>query len=350
MMHNTTRLPFARAALTSLCVCAAATATPADRFVAELDSFSAIPADARELIRTTWTNCKDCDGSEFIAQGLAVMSTGFRQGLDAYDAEEYGECVSVMRQLQSDRNGFLATHAAVYEIKALVAMDQLTQAEARIETVLFGSGEVSTPMIDVATYSYFSPEIAFLRGFCLLGDLQYEPARNALDEFVTTYPEASQRLVIAARQMLMELENRQPEQLGEVVDLMKYSGRRLARAESGEKLRDRQDRILDLLDALIEEAEKQEQSSSSSSSGGSSGGQKQKGGQQPSSPLNDSMLPGGQAQDGQLGARRRANPGDMWGAMPPGEREKILQALRDNFPRRYRKLVEQYYEELAKKP
>ncbi len=37
-------------------------------------------------------------------------------------------------------------------------------------------------------------------------------------------------------------------------------------------------------------------------------------------------------------------------SMPPAERERILQALRDSFPSRYRKLVEQYYEELAKKP
>ncbi len=36
--------------------------------------------------------------------------------------------------------------------------------------------------------------------------------------------------------------------------------------------------------------------------------------------------------------------------MPPAERERILQALRDNFPSRYRQLVEQYYEQLAKRP
>ena len=165
-------------------------------------------------------------------------------------------------------------------------------------------------------------------------------------------PEASQRLVIAAKQMLMELQNRQLEGLGDVVDLMNYSGRRLSRADSGDMLRERQDRIVELLDGLIEEAQKQEKSSSSSSSsgGGSSGGQRQSGGAKPSSPLEDSILPGGRGRTGKLGARRRANPGDMWGAMPPAKREQILQALRDNFPRRYRKLVEQYYEELAKKP
>jgi hypothetical protein len=36
--------------------------------------------------------------------------------------------------------------------------------------------------------------------------------------------------------------------------------------------------------------------------------------------------------------------------MPPADRERILQALRESFPNRYRQLVEQYYEQLAKKP
>lgn len=351
----------ARRAAIALCLCAtvAVADSPAERFVAGLDQASSIPGEARDLIRASWAGCRDCDGSEFLTQGLAVLSPHFRQGLDAYDAEEYGHCATLMRDLPwqnqlagSSLNGFLATHAAVYEIKALVALDRLADAHQRIETVLFGSGLASAPMIDIETYSYFSPEVAFLRGFCLLADLQYEQAHIALDEFVTTYPEASQRLVIAAKQMLMELQNRQLEGLGDVVDLMNYSGRQLSHADSGDLLRERQDRIVELLNGLIEEAEQQEKSSSSSSSsgGGGSGGQQQSGGAKPSGPLEDSILPGGRGQTGKLGARRRANPGDMWGAMPAAKREQILQALRDNFPRRYRKLVEQYYEELAKKP
>ena len=66
--------------------------------------------------------------------------------------------------------------------------------------------------------------------------------------------------------------------------------------------------------------------------------------------MQDSMLPGGQAQRGELGERRKANPAEVWGTMPPAQRKRVLQALKDNFPARYRQLVEQYYEELAKKP
>ena len=147
--------------------------------------------------------------------------------------------------------------------------------------------------------------------------------------------------------MIAELQNRLPEQIGEVCDLMNYSARRLGHEDLGEPVQTRQQRIIELLDKLIEEAESQESSSSSSSGGSSGGGQ---GSQSPSNPMQQSQLPGGAAKEGALRARRRANPAEVWGTMPPAERQRILQALRDNFPSRYRQLVEQYYEELAKKP
>ena len=165
MTHETTQRPpsrrhnqlarsyqvSARWAAIALCLCATAAVadSPASRFVAGLDQASSIPAEARDMIRSSWADCHDCDGSEFLAQGLAVLSPLFRRGLDAYDAEEYGHCVAVMNDLQSSHNGFLATHAAVYEIKALVALDRLAAAHERIETVLYGSGLASAPMIDV---------------------------------------------------------------------------------------------------------------------------------------------------------------------------------------------------------
>jgi len=325
--------------------------SPADRFIAGLNNDPRMPADARELVRKTWSECQNCDREEFLAQGLAVLSAKFRAGLDAYDAEQYGDCAGIMNELRADENPFVAINAAVYEIKALVAMERLLEAGERVDRLLDGEQQSSSFALQaadpVATYSYFAPEIAFLRGFCLLADLRYDEASAAMTEFLDQYPDSSQRLTLAAKQMLAELQNRQPERIGEVVDLMHYSGRRLKTGDAGETVQTRQQRIIELLDKLIKDAEDQENNSNSSSS---SGGSDSKGGQMPSTPMNQSKLPGGAAAEGSLRDRRRANPGEAWGSMPPAERERILQALRDNFPSRYRRLVEQYYEELAKKP
>ncbi len=318
--------------------------SPVDEFLKGLDNFKQLPADGRALIRKTWAECEDCDGSEFLTHGLAVLSPPFRAALDAYESENYESCSLAMGTLRDDPNPFLAVNAAVYEIKALVAMERLVEVTSRIDDLLAGE-PVSTGR--VAQYSYFGPEVAFLRAFALLADVQYEEADTAMREFLNAYEDASQRLVVAARQMLMELENRVPEEIGDVVDLMNYSGRRLKHADLGGTVTARQARIIELLDKLIDEAEKDE---NSGSGGGSSSGGSNKNSPSPSKPMQDSTLPGGSSKPGNLRAGRRANPGTMWGAMPPEERQRILQALRDSFPSRYRKLVEQYYEELAKKP
>jgi hypothetical protein len=316
---------------------------PVDRFVAGLDSIAAMPAEARELIRTKWAQCEGCDPSEFLTQALAVMSPKFRDGLDAYDADEYERCAKAMGELRSDAEPFVATHAAMYEVKSLVALEQLVEAGERIRQ-LTGDGGAR-----VAAYSYFAPEAAFLTGFCLLADLQYDAADEKLTRFLAEYPDAPPRLAIAARQMLLELNNREPGRMSEVADLMDYSGRRLKTADGGEVVQTRQQRIVQLLDQLIKEEEEKEKSSCNNPSSGAGGGKPQAG-RSPAKPMQQSRLPGGTPQEESLRASRRANPGEMWGAMPPGERDRILQALRESFPSRYRQLVEPYYEQLAKQP
>ena len=192
-------------------------------------------------------------------------------------------------------------------------------------------------------FSYFAPEVAFLRGYALLLDLEFDESQKALRAFLAAHPDASERLRMSASQMLAELANRSTGDIGEVADLMGFSGRRLASGDTGTEVQERQQRILDLLDKLVENAENNE---NNSGGGGSGGGQ----GRSPQSPLPRSVLPPGSAREGTLREARRASPGEVWGNMPPADRERILQALRESFPDRYRRLVEQYYEELAKKP
>jgi len=314
--------------------------SPVDRFLAELDSLGRLPPDGRELIRSKWAQCSGCDPDEFLTQGLALMSERFRAGLDAYDADDFEGCARIMAELKGDRNRFLAVHAAAYEIKSLIAMDRMPEAHQNLVELTADNGE------SVERYSYFTPEMDFLRGFCLLADLQYDTAFHALRSFLARHEDGPDRLVIAAKQMLIELSNREEGKLGEVGDLMQYSQRRLKNSDTGETVQQRQDRIIELLDGLIKDAEDQEKQSCDNPSGGGSGQQ----GGSPSNPMQDSILPGGAPSEGTLRAGRRINPGEMWGAMPAAERERVLQALKERFPNRYRRLVEQYYEQLAKKP
>jgi hypothetical protein len=310
--------------------------SPADRFVAGLADREGVPAEAARLLQSTWANCQDCDGEEFLTQGLALLSDRFRAGLDAYDGERYDDCAVIMGALAGDDDPFVATSAGVYQIKALAALEHAPQAIELIDRMLADGGA------RLRAFSYFAPEVAFLRGYALLLDLKHDESEQALRSFLSDHPAASERLRMSASQMLAELSGRGGGDIGEVADLMGFSGRRLASGDTGDEVQQRQQRIIDLLDKLVEDAENSE----NSGGGGSSSGR----GQSPQSPMPRSVLPPGSAEEGTLREARRANPGEVWGNMPPADRERILQALRESFPDRYRRLVEQYYEELAKKP
>jgi hypothetical protein len=351
-MHTSrwsTRFAFSSAVFIAVGASCAIAQTPADRFLAHAATQADIPADAVKLMQETWANCDGCDGDEFLTQALALFSEPFRVGLDHYGAADFEACEKAMSAVSNDADPFVSIHAAAYEIKALVGLERTADALRQIEALL---GPENADLERVESHSYFAPEMVFLRGFCLLSDLRHDAAAEMLLFFKDRYPDASQRLIVSAEQMLREIETHQPGRIAEVADLMTFAGRRLNHGDTGEKVRTRQERIIEILDKLIKEAEDQEQSSSSSSSssGGGGSGSGRSGGNSPNSPMQDSVLPGGSAQEGPLQNRPRANPGEMWGAMPPAERERVLQALRDNFPSRYRQLVEQYYEHLAKKP
>lgn len=316
-------------------------AGPIVDFVDEVRKNEQLDERARKIILRVWDDCDGCDVEELMVQGLTLIDAGFRAGLDAFERENYDEAARILGRVARSDDPFVATHAAVYRVKALTANERVSEALPMIDHLLMDGRE------RLEATSYFEAEVTFLRGYCLLLDLRYEEAAGQLRSFLANYPEASQRLRLSAQQMYGELTNRNPDGMADVTDLMDFSGRRLAAGDSGERVQSQQQRIVELLNKLIEEAEDQENNNSSNSQNDGSQNQQN---QAPSNPMQDSRLVPGNPDIGHLRDARRAKPGEVWGAMPPAEREKILQAMREAFPSRYRQLVEQYYEELAKKP
>ncbi len=310
-------------------------------FFTHLEATESVSAEQRAFVADAWTACEDCDEASFLTEALTLISPPFRAGLDAYDAGDMAACVAQMGPLLADPDPYLATHAALYKAKAEVDLNDVVAARQTIDALLADAGK------RVARYTYAKAEVDFLRVYCLVQDLQFAQAEVELLAFLDRHPDAPQRLIVSANQMLAELRNRQAGRIGEVTDLMNYAAGRLENKDAGATVQERQAKAIALLDKLIEEAEQQEQNNNQNQNPSGGGGSNN---QTPNNPMPDSQLPQGASRSGALRETRRANPGEMWGAMPPAEREQILQALQDTFPRRYRRLVEQYYEQLAKEP
>ncbi|MCB9850444.1 MAG: hypothetical protein H6817_07030 [Phycisphaerales bacterium] len=288
----------------------------------------------------------DSDDESLLIEALALLSADFRDGLDAYDDDDYAASIAAMEKIADSDDLFLRYNARSYVAKALVHADRLLEAQTKIENILDDADTFATYCLDEA-------ELVYMLGYCQVQNLAHDDARITLEGFLREFPNASPRLVVTAKQMLAELARRVPESMGEVADLMNFSQQRLLAGDPGERTRGTQDRIIELLDKLIEEVEDQEQSSSQSSQQQQNQNRSQRQQQQqsePQGPMPESKTTPGSPGGGDKLPGRQVNPGDAWGAMPAADREKILQVLRDRFPGRYRALVEQYYESLAEQP
>ncbi len=315
------------------------------RHVRELDGLD--PA-ARDLILTAIAERDaDTDDPSLMVEALVLRSPAFRAALDAYDEENYDACLAALAPIENSDDLYLSLHARAYAAKALVHLDRLVEAQERIAALL-------TDRATLAQFTFELPELHYMLGYCQVQNLEHQAAEATLESFLERFPDASPRFVVTAKQMLAELARRIPDGIGEVADLMNFSEQRLSAGDATDRVQIAQQRVIELLDNLIEQVEQQEQQQQQQQSSRDQQQNRQRQqdqlNPQPDNPMDESRTTPGRYEEGPKRPGRQVNPGEAWGAMPDAEREQILQVLRDRFPGRYRALVEQYYRNLAEQP
>ncbi|MBI5866200.1 MAG: hypothetical protein HZB38_17155 [Planctomycetes bacterium] len=313
-------------------------------FLKHLDTLGGDQALAAATAREGWQSLyRDRDPAGFVPDALAVLDPRFRSALEAFDAGRSEDVARILEPLCSSSDPFLAANATYFRARALVDLGKFEEVETEL-----ARPTASADGLDAATP--FAPHLAFLRGIAQARNLHFSEAGATLSAARGRYADAPEAVLSGMRQLQLELERREAGTLDEVAGVMQYVADRLQAIDAGERVRARQSEVLTLLDKLIEEQEQQEKSSNS---GGNCAKKKKGAGkkpgesQKPSKPRDDSEAPSGSGDVGDLHAAPKTDPGEMWGKLPPTEREKILQSLRDRFPSRYRQLVEQYYRSLA---
>ncbi|MFA6045186.1 MAG: hypothetical protein WC718_09390 [Phycisphaerales bacterium] len=146
-----------------------------------------------------------------------------------------------------------------------------------------------------------------------------------------------------------------PDPFAQAVGLMHQTTDRLAAAsDPGAQTQRLQTQVLEKLDRLIAEAQKNKNSKNKSKSKpkpneGDSKPQSKQGSQATPAPSNQAGDPSVPRQDGEL---RPPPPSAAasWGELPQRERDLLTQGLSDKFSSVYRQLTEQYYKRLAEQP
>ncbi|HOF17948.1 MAG TPA: hypothetical protein PK082_03500 [Phycisphaerae bacterium] len=167
-----------------------------------------------------------------------------------------------------------------------------------------------------------------------------------------------------ARKILLKVEQYQKvykDPLGTVAGKMGEVQQRLAERDSGKVTQTRQQEIVALLEDLIKlSEERQGQGGNSNSQNnkpreqGESQGQQppgavgQQGGNNPSSPMADSMIVPGPTQRPSNLAREHVGDGEGdWSSLPPRQREKLESILKTRAPEGYRDVTRDYHKKLA---
>lgn len=314
-----------------------------DAFVEHVRGLKDVGDDARAFVERTWRNRDASEPADaFVPDALAVLYPSFRSVLAAFDDGRFAEAALGADALRTGADPFLAATAAYYHARSLVEEGRLEEAQTALRDATRGEPDALSQRTPYAAHLWY------LRGFCEASNLEFDAAGESLGRVLSAFPSAPEAVAVGARQLRLELERREVGTLDEVAGLMTYAGARLRVADGGERVRERQEEAIKRLDQMIQEEEQREKAGQCSSGGQGKGERQSRQAARPSRPRDQSEAPPSAGDPGMdLRGAQRATPGEMWGKLPPAEREKILQSLRERFPSRYRQLVEQYYRSLA---
>jgi len=276
--------------------------------------------------------------------GLRELYPQFAEALVALSNEDVKAAVAGLEPLSKASDPYLAAESAYYLARAHMLNQQYEQSLAQLEKVL---GEYEGHTLQAT-------QALFLQGIAQLRTLQRDKARQSLEAFLERGAGASERMRIGAWRMLHLLEQIEEGSLSDVQQHMDFSRRRLELEYSDKQTRKAQEKIVAMLNKLIEEAEKQEQQGQGQGQGQSQGQNQGKGQSQGQGQGNGQ----GQGQGGsnandqspsKVVRRLQGGPKTPWDHLRNVEREaRAFAALKEKFPARYQQLVEQYFRDLQR--
>lgn len=196
--------------------------------------------------------------------------------------------------------------------------------------------------LDVAT-AIDPATLLFHRGCCQHWLLEREAALESFDRLLERSDELPARYLRLARLLRADIADVESDSLDHIARRMRDVRRRLDLGRAGPETRRVQQGVLESLDKLIDDLEKQQQrqqgqAGAAGAGGGGPGGALGR-------PLDDSRIARGQGK-GEV-RNRDLGTGDGWGDLPPHEREAALQQIGREYPPHYREAIEEYFKRLA---
>ncbi len=310
-----------------------------DGFVAAVEANPSFAAEQKRQVALLVKELRQTpeDRGAAITESLRLIYPEFKDALAALGDDNLGAANVGLTKLRQSNDPYLAAAATFFLARAQLL-------DERFEDVMPLLADLAGKWAGKTTNG---GEVLFLRGVAEVALLKHQEAVKTLAQFLTEYADAPERMRVGAFRQIEQLRQFQEGTLSDVHLRMDFSRRRLVLEETGTETRQQQDKIVDILGKLIQEAEERE----SKSRGGGSG-KSQKQGQPGES---QGQAPGEGSQGGATGGGskgidtdalnrlHRGGPQSPWSKLRDKERDPVYSAIKEKFPARYQQLIEQYY-------
>ena len=269
----------------------------------------------------------------FLAEGDAAFALAVRDFAD----ERYGpaarQFAAVMKRAREAKRPWLDAAAAYCLARCHIVDERYEDAVPLLDRL---TGEA-------AGCTFHGSDALFMLGVCRARLLDRAVAIAVLSRFLALYEDMPERMQVGALQLIADLYNVSDGDLADIQERMADAGRRLTQADTGKPTQGQQERVVAMLDKIIEKLE-------NPPPGGGGGGGGSGGGNGdapvPGSGAKESTARASSPNTGPLDRVNRGRDTDTWGRARAKEREEALNVLKARFPERYRELVEQYFRSL----
>jgi tetratricopeptide (TPR) repeat protein len=304
-----------------------------ERFFSRIDADQTLPA----ALKADVLKLREAGrlGGEFdcIHQSLLLMSPAYQRADALLQNERYGAAAEAFGALRQSEDEYLRAYATFRYAVAQMNRERYDEA-----------GEGFTAILNEYRFTGCDVDAAFYNVVCLGQAREKEKAIAAANAFLKDYPDAPERYRAAMEQLKNELVQEWESPLYDLAGRMNHVAKKIEGGDTGNETQAKQKEIVSIIEELIKRAQQNE---GQGSNGDNGGGGPPRGNQQPSSPASRSVAPPGSSRVGELRPNPRKKPQDAWGEMRDKEREEVLQSLKEQFPDRYRELLEQYNKALA---
>ncbi len=290
------------------------------RLLEWLDVREAQP-QARRQIDAVWAGVEGESGAllERLIRCLALVEP---QAAEALLHRQLGELLSKDWQPKESLEPLVRDNLRLYYgvwLARASRYDEATRAFAGLEPAA---------VVDPAS-------LLFYRAACAHQLVDVETAHRDLATLLEREDSLPWRYQQLATLMRDDLSEVKADSLDHISRRMNDIQRRLGHGQSNQRVVDLENGVIESLDKMIEELEKQQQQASAGASAGGQSG----------TPADESRIMT-QKGPGKVG-RKNIGQKSGWGTLPPRERERTLQQISQQFPSQYREAIEQYFRKIA---